>query len=80
MRLRGELRELIDIGLMRGEESGDDTPAVVGEDPAVSPSDFFDDPVRSEQRELAGDGGGLTVLFIAVVGSRREFPSDIAVA
>lgn len=56
--------ELIDVGVAGGKKSGDDAASTFGEHPTVSAGYSFDQSVSAQQCEFAGDGGGLSALFI----------------
>ena len=49
-----------------GDQGGDDFCARGGEEIAVGLGDFLDQAMSVEEAQLAGDGRGLTALFLGV--------------
>ena len=61
--LRRQLRELIHVGLARGQQGGDEPSSFLRQQPAVRAADSFDQPVRPQQSQLPRHPPGLPPLL-----------------
>ena len=80
MLLRGKCRELFNIRLAGGQQSGDDFASALGHDIAMRAANFAQQAVRSQQPQLACDAGGSPPFFFVRSDFGPELPPHVPIA